>query len=151
MSRSGYVDDADDQWSMIRWRGAVASTIRGRTGQAFLRELLAALDAMPEKKLIAHELEQDGNVCAIGALGRVRGVDMSRLDPENYNAVAHAFGVNPKLVQELVYVNDEHWFWFTDDKGRILKDENGKDMKLTPEARWRKMRAWVEKKIRRDL
>jgi hypothetical protein len=32
MSRSGYSDDidsADDQWALIRWRGAVKSAIRG--------------------------------------------------------------------------------------------------------------------------
>lgn len=56
MSRSGYSDDLDS-WSMIRWRGAVTSATRGARGQAFFREMLAALDAMPEKKLIADDLE----------------------------------------------------------------------------------------------
>jgi hypothetical protein len=46
MSRSGYSDD-HSEWDLIRWRGAVASAIRGKRGQAFLRELLVALDAMP--------------------------------------------------------------------------------------------------------
>jgi hypothetical protein len=43
-------------WSHIRWRGAVASAIRGGRGQAFLREMLAAMDAMPVKRLVANEL-----------------------------------------------------------------------------------------------
>jgi len=47
MSRSGYSDDCDDQWSLICWRGAVKSAIRGKRGQAFLKEMLAALDALP--------------------------------------------------------------------------------------------------------
>jgi hypothetical protein len=72
MSRSGYSDDCD-QWDMIRWRGAVASSIRGARGQAFLKEMLAALDALPEPKLIAEELESDGAVCAIGAVGPFAG------------------------------------------------------------------------------
>lgn len=55
MSRSGYTEDCDG-WDLIRWRGAVASAIRGKRGQAFLREALAALDAMPEKQLISHDL-----------------------------------------------------------------------------------------------
>ena len=55
MSRSGY-HDGIDQWDLIRWRGAVASAIRGKRGQAFLREMLDALDALPEPKLIAHDL-----------------------------------------------------------------------------------------------
>src|SRR4051812_48467094 len=103
MSRSGYCDDIDDQWAHIRWRGVVASSIRGKRGQAFLREMLAALDAMPEKRLIAHELavplkcrcswcqRQGASVCAIGAVGRARGVDMAKLDPEDPNRVAGAF------------------------------------------------------------
>lgn len=60
MSRSGYTDDTEDQWSLIRYRGAVASAIRGARGQAFLREMLTALDAMPEKRLISGALVFDG-------------------------------------------------------------------------------------------
>lgn len=60
MSRSGYVDDMCDQWALIRYRGAVSSAIRGKRGQAFLREMLAALDAMPEKRLISGVLVFDG-------------------------------------------------------------------------------------------
>jgi hypothetical protein len=60
MSRSGYCEDMDDQWAHIRWRGAVTSAIRGRRGQAFLREMLAALDAMPEKRLVAGALVFEG-------------------------------------------------------------------------------------------
>jgi hypothetical protein len=60
VSRSGYVDDMCDEWALIRYRGAVASAIRGKRGQAFLREMLAALDAMPEKRLTAGALVFDG-------------------------------------------------------------------------------------------
>lgn len=56
MSRSGYTDDGWDdesaQWAAIRYAGALKSAVRGKKGQAFLRELLAALDAMPVKRLI---------------------------------------------------------------------------------------------------
>src|SRR6185295_11408998 len=82
LSRSGYSDDGE-RWDLIRYRGAVASAIRGARGQTFLKEILAALDAMPEKKLIANELEEDGQVCALGALGKARGLDMAGIDPEN--------------------------------------------------------------------
>ena len=147
MSRSGYVDDMDDQWALIRWRGAVKSAIRGRRGQAFLREMLAAMDALPEKKLVAWELEADGQVCAIGAVGRERGVDMKALDPEDYDTVAGVFGIATPLAQEIVYMNDEYWHWSTDDNGQLLKDENGGWRKITPEERFQKMRRWVEKQI----
>jgi hypothetical protein len=88
VSRSGYSDDMDDQWQFIRWRGTVKSAIRGKRGQAFLREMLVAMDAMPEKRLVASELEAEGQVCAIGSVGRARGIDMSKLDPEDYDTVA---------------------------------------------------------------
>jgi hypothetical protein len=45
MSRSGYSDDLDPL-ALGRWRGRVASAMRGKRGQAFLREMLAAMDAM---------------------------------------------------------------------------------------------------------
>lgn len=61
MSRSGYTEDCEDDWALIRWRGAVNSAIRGKRGQAFLREMLAALDVMPEKRLIAGNLVFDGH------------------------------------------------------------------------------------------
>ena len=76
MSRSGYYDDGgDDLWALICWRGAVKSALRGARGQAFLREMAAALDMMPVKQLIRHELIKDGSVCAIGAVGRARRLD----------------------------------------------------------------------------
>ncbi len=59
MSRSGYSEDGD-QWQMIKWRGAVASAFRGRRGQAFLREMRDALDALPVKRLLRDELVQFG-------------------------------------------------------------------------------------------
>src|SRR5262245_48117791 len=96
MSRSGYSDDYDsyDQWGHIMWRGAVNSAMRGKRGQAFLKEMLAAMDAMPEKRLIAHELEvEDGAVCAIGTVGKARQVDMSNIDPEDYSTVSGVFNI----------------------------------------------------------
>ena len=132
MSRSGYNDDGN-VWGLICWRGAVASALRGRRGQAFLREMLAALDALPEKKLIAHELEIGGAVCAIGAVGKARGVDMSKFDPEDRDSVARAFGVAPALAAEIVFENDEALGWCS-------KEE-------TPEARFTRMRNWVASQL----
>jgi hypothetical protein len=127
MSRSGYSDDYDmENWSHIRWRGAVASSIRGKRGQAFLRELVEALDAMPVKALIAHDLYKEGAVCAMGSVGLKRGVDMSKIDVEDYARVADVFGIASPLVQEIEYLNDEGG-WHDD----------------TPEVRWRRMRDWA--------
>ena len=128
MSRSGYSDDLET-WSLIRWRGAVASAIRGARGQAFLREMLAALDAMPDRRLIADRLAAEGEVCAIGAVGRARGVDMTDLDPHERDEVAAAFGIAEALAAEIVYENDERGW------------------RETPEARWQRMRSWVVKHL----
>lgn len=109
MSRSGYYDDRDDQWAHIKWRGQVTSAIRGKRGQSFLKDLLRALDELPAKRLIKNALESEGEVCAIGALGRMRGMDMSRLDPEDSEGVACKFGIADQLAREIVYMNDEWW------------------------------------------
>lgn len=129
MSRSNYnddYDDYDDYWGLIRWRGAVASAIKGRRGQAFLRDLIAALDAMPEKTLIANELQEEGEVCALGALGLRRGLDMEAVDPDDADAVADLFGIAPALAREIVYENDE-----------------GASSRESAEDRWKRMRAWA--------
>lgn len=131
MSRSGYSDDIDDNWSLIKWRGQVASAIRGRRGQAFLRELVSALDAMPVKRLIANDLRRGDEVCAIGSVGAKRGVEMEKLDPEDYDAVAGAFGIAHQLVQEIEWLNDDGGPWTE-----------------TPEARWQRIREWAVKHLK---
>lgn len=135
MSRSGYTDDYDcDDWSLNLWRGAVVRGIRGKRGQAFLKEMAAAMDAMPEKRLIANDLEEAGEVCAIGSVGKARGVDMSELDPEDRYAVADVFNISPAMAAEVVFMNDEaSAVW---------------DRAETPEERFARMRAWIEANLR---
>lgn len=131
MGRSAYSEDMDNNWEMIMWRGAVASAIRGKRGQDFLRKLLAALNALPDKRLIEGELEADGEVCAIGSVGRMQGIDMSLLDPDDYDGIASTFGISPALVREIEYVNDE---WL--------------NRRATPEERFESVRKWVVGQIR---
>lgn len=132
MSRSGYSEDNDGDWGVNLWAGAVASAIRGRRGQAFLRDLLAALDAMPVKRLIAEELvTASGEVCAIGSLGVRRGVDLSNTDPEDAESVGALFDISATLARQVVYENDE-----------------AGSHKQTREQRWARMRAWVAGQIK---
>lgn len=134
MGQSGYTDDCgDDDNSGYLYRGAVKSAIEGRRGQAFLKEMLAAMDALPEPKLIEGELEQEGSVCAIGSVGRARGLDMSALDPEDADGVAAKFGIAAAMAREIVFENDDEWF------------ATGKE---TPEQRFNRMRAWIVEHIR---
>ena len=133
MSRSGYSDDIYDQQHFAMYRGRVTSATRGKRGQAFLKALADAMDAMPEKALIANELQdKSGAVCAIGALGAARGVDMSVLDPADSVSVAATFDIAEVLARETVYMNDEGTW-------------NGAE---SPSARWDRMRGWVGSQIK---
>lgn len=107
MSRSGYSDDIDN-WELIKWRGAVASAIRGKRGQALLRDMLDVLDSMESKRLIDDDLIREGEVCALGALGLKRGIDMTDMDPYDRKAVAASFDIAPALAAEIMAENDDY-------------------------------------------
>jgi hypothetical protein len=160
MSRSGYdYDGCYDTWASIRYYGAVKSAFRGKRGQAFLKEMLAALDAMPVKELVANVLintgrgeshpgydpadhnpivggdelvDEKGNpfpigaVCAMGAVGKARGLDMTDIDPNDPPSVAGAFNIAETMAREIADANDDFY-----------KPE-------TPAQRWVRMRKWVE-------
>jgi hypothetical protein len=139
MGRSGYSDDFENHWIHIMYRGRVASAFRGKRGQAFLLELLAAFDAMPEKKLAAESLKyEDGAVCTLGAVAVKRGFDADKIreldeqfEEENQAYVAQEFGVAECMVREIVYMNDEG-SWHLE----------------TPERRFERMRAWIVSEVR---
>jgi hypothetical protein len=132
MSRSGYSDegcDSDPDFNL--WQGAVARAIKGRRGQAFLRELIEALDALPTKRLITGGLECDGEFCALGAVGHARGLDMGPLklwDDENPSPekIGEAFGIARSMAAEVMYENDE-----------------GGYSRETAEMLWTRMRGWA--------
>lgn len=157
MSRSGYSNDCE-QWDLIRWRGAVNSAIRGKRGQQFLRELAAALDAMPEKRLIANELEADGAFCTLGVIGAARGIDMADVDPYDRSTVSGLFNVAEALAAEIMFENDESFDGFEFVEAEICGPlrsqwESHRRQVLVektnvPERRWRYMRAWVARHLK---
>lgn len=138
MSRSGYHDDWDgDDWQTALAMGAVASAMRGKRGQRLFSDLVEALDAMPVKRLITDDLVREDstgfeNVCALGAVGKRRGLDMKPIDPLDPHQVAAAFDISPTLAREVVYENDE-----------------GAWGRETPEQRWFRVRNWALSKIKR--
>lgn len=136
MSRSGYSDDCDG-WDLIRWRGAVTKSLRGARGQAFLKELLAQLDAMPEKRLTVHELiDADGDFCALGVVGRARGLDLTSIDTEDWEQLSKVFGISEAMAREIMFINDDEYpLWRERDKDQ-------------GPARWQQMRDWVVKHIK---
>jgi hypothetical protein len=134
MSRSGYSEDYDlGDNSIWLYMGAVRSALRGKRGQAFLRELRDTLEAMPDKRLIAGNLQApDGAVCAIGAVGRARGVNMDVLDPEDAVDIADTFGIAPALAREIAFENDDDFY--------LARDE-------TDERRYVRVLNWVRSQI----
>jgi hypothetical protein len=134
MSRSGYIDDCEN---VVMWRGAVKSAIHGKRGQAFLRELLESLDALPSKTLAADSFTKEG-VCALGSVALKRGIDMSGLEPDEYDevdcdAVANVFGIAPAMAAEIMFEND-------DDFAYSRRNQ-------TPESRFERVRKWVASQI----
>ena len=109
MSRAGYGDDGGPEVHL--YRGQVASAIRGRRGQKLLRDLRDALEGMPSKRLEAGVLECEDGVCALGAVARRRGLDVSGLDPQDADLVAEVFDVADQLAREVAYENDEGGPW----------------------------------------
>ncbi len=146
MNRSGYTDDGDDDpLALGRWRAQVASAIRGKRGQAFLREVLAIMDATPpeEQHLIAGELiDGDGCCCTIGLACKARGIDVSRVDVECPEDVGRAVGIAYQLAAEVEYENDSERIW---DKS--ARDGRGAFREETTTERWQRMRGWVERQI----
>jgi len=133
MSRSGYTDEYD---SINLWRQAVDRAVAGKRGQAFLRELVAALDALPEPKLIAGGLlDRSGNVCALGAVAKARGLDVPVMeDTEDAEHTApemgKMFGIARSMAGEIMCENED-----------LVSGE-------TPEARWVRIRAWAVRMLR---
>lgn len=132
MGRHGYSDGYGwDQLAYGRWRGIIASITRGKKGQDFFKELIEALDSLPQKRLIPEKLRKNGEVCAIGSIGVKRGINLEGLDVEDPEAIGRAFGIAYQLVQEIEYENDECGDWGE-----------------TPEDRWTRIRAWAVSQIK---
>jgi hypothetical protein len=153
VSRSGYSDDCDN---LGLWRGAVASSIKGKRGQAFLKEALARLDAMPVKVLVSGELEADGQFCTLGVVGAGRGLDLGKIDTYDHSALTDIFNIAGPLAQEIMYLNDEavsdnEWIE-VEICGPIQPWEHHTKSVCVPDAvaghkRWQYMRDWIASSI----
>ena len=110
----------------------IAAAIRSKRGQTLLRDLLAALDAMPDKKLIAGDfVRPNGSCCALGVLGLARGIDPEYLSAlgDDYDRTSKSFGVSISLIRHIQNENDHR-----------LKN-------ATQQERWAHVREWVASNI----
>jgi len=138
---------------LVRWRGAVNSAIRGQRGQAFLRELAEALDAMPVKELVAQEFEAHGQFCALGVVGAKRGLQTAHLIDAERENVAKTFGIAEALAAEIMYKNDEDHSWWERGYGNprpTTLEAMEAIEKAGREKRWRSVRAWVAEHIKAE-
>lgn len=139
MSRSGYTDDCEH---LALWRGAVERSIHGKRGQLALTELVSALDAMTEKRLIDHSFSTECGLCTLGVLAKSRGVDMADLEPRSEydevdrDTVGSRLNISPSMAAEVMYLNDELGNWRAPNE--------------TPEARWLRMRRWAVSQLGPD-
>ena len=133
MSRSEYSDDCDN---LHLYRNSVDRAISGKRGQAFLRDLVVALDALPEKKLIAGAIVNGSNVCALGSVALKRRMAMAPLDSairnHDHEVLGNSFNIAQCLAREVEYMNDE----YHED--------------CTPEQRWERMRKWAVEHLPRE-
>lgn len=139
MSRSGY-SDSFDGYELAMYRGVIASATRGRRGQRFFIDLVAALDALPAKELIASELQtEEGAVCALGALARHKGLPVSDDDTYDHDALGEKFDIARQLAAEVMFENDEARSWMYVD---------GKERPETPGERWARVRKWAVEQVK---
>ena len=141
MSRSGYSEDCEN---LGLWRGAVESAIRGKRGQAFLREMAAALDAMPVKELVANDVVRDSeHVCAMGAVVLARKLDVTEIDVYDAKDTADLLGIAGALAQEIAYENDECGDR-VETEGPPRYVGGVVHRRETAAERWTRMRKWVD-------
>lgn len=132
MTRSGYCDDFDpgDNPVCLLWPSIVKRAIKGKRGQSFLRKLADAMDAMPEKVLIANDLvNEEGDCCTIGVFYKANDIptDVDIDDPEEVGARVN---ISRAMAAEIEYMNDE---WVGSHE--------------KPEDRWERMRKWVTNQL----
>jgi hypothetical protein len=150
MSRFGSDDFYEEfpNQSLLWWHNA-ETHLAGAKGQKVLRELRDAMLAMPERKLIRGRLaDEQGHVCAVGALAVARGESVDELaaritfdkwgDVDSYDAeditiaIGRQIGLKEVMSTLLAQVNDDAW---------------GAPIDETDEQRFERVLAWIEKKL----
>lgn len=155
--RINWSDEEDVPGQFALWNANCERSLRGKQGQQELRELKAALLALPEKRLIHGSLTDDNNgVCAIACYARHKGVDLSKFDPEDESDEVGIAAGMPRLVAwKVVALNDvvlESWDGYvegprTQSEARYGGHGVWLHRPLTAEERYDRVLAWVREKL----
>lgn len=172
MSRSSYNDEYGDDFpgQLDLYRANVRRSMRGYFGQARLRELRDALEALPVKALHADIFAEGTNdkpvVCALGAwafkkAGDTLAAQEMVTDPDDDEETAGSLAAHgwPRLVVfDTIYENDRDACTYIEVEGphpspyayygnswpvRYRVEE-------TPEQRYARVLAWVSENIDRE-
>jgi hypothetical protein len=123
VSRIVYGDDDDGGMPAGLWHATLKRALKSKRGQAVLREVEAALVALPRKRLIDAEGAIEGDVCVLGALDWHRRVRKGAEPQEALVAVerediydlydpfsaADHLGIARTIAWELMERNDERY------------------------------------------
>jgi hypothetical protein len=132
----------------------------GKRGQTKLRELLAALDAMPVKELGDSEISYEGRTCVLGAYAAHKlvqdkglawpvavaalGVEyVETLDGDSED-LGVSLGMTRTMANHIAFQNDEGLHWYRDPETLQLRSV------VSPADRWVAMRQWIASKIKEE-
>jgi hypothetical protein len=161
--RIGYSEDEEFGGQFELWQANCRRSLKGKKGQAALRELEAALLAMPDKRLIAGKLQDaDGEVCSLGALAKYKGhalladeCEEGEYDEYDLSGEMEEFGVELGMLRlvawKVVEKNDvafDGMEWFNCE-GPYRWEFERPQMRdfISPEMRYEKMLAWIRKQL----
>lgn len=154
--RINYTDEEERPGQFALWDANCRRSMRGRSGQRELRELEAALLALPEKRLIRGSLTDDeGGVCAIACYAKHKGLDLSKFDPEDESDEVGIAGGMPRLVAwAIVALNDVtlDTIWEVAHGPIQLGHGHYKGgipliREMTPEERYERVLVWVRARL----
>ncbi len=130
MSRS-FSDDFEEEFpnEYAFFEKRLETSLAGKRGQNFLKELAAEMDAMPVKELVKGDLvTKDGACCALGVVCKSRKINVEKLDPDEHLDVANVLDISLPMAGRIAWLNDDD------------VDQNDAD-------RWKRMRKWVSEQI----
>lgn len=159
---TSWEDDEPYPNATALFQANVDRATKGKRGQALLKEIEAALLAMPEKRLSRHIVCQGGEVCMLGAMAVERAVRAGKGRAEamaELEAQAKKWGQYDKddedwdesddetfvYLKDLLDIHSESLAWML-----VYQNDEGAWDARTPEQLWERMLKWVQARIVRE-